>query len=177
MGGGGVASDYDPIHTLQPSPEEIRAAVQAASDWGTYVMAHAYTSEAIRRLVENGVKVIEHGLLIDDETAQFVAEQGVVISTQVLIFTPGEVPPMKSEENRRKMRQVQAGQDQLEPADGAVESVDKHSVGADQDGHQDGRRHHQSSRRGTVDGEQANQRALEKAMRDDCRQGRRGERT
>jgi imidazolonepropionase-like amidohydrolase len=49
MGGGGVASDYDPIHTLQPAPEEIRAAVRAASDWGTYVLAHSYTSEAVQR--------------------------------------------------------------------------------------------------------------------------------
>ena len=113
MGGGGVASDYDPIHTLQPAPEEIRAAVQAASDWGTYVMAHSYTAEAIRRLVENGVKVIEHGLLIDDETARLCADKGVVISTQVKIFRMGADLPGMSEENQRKMLQVQAGQDNL----------------------------------------------------------------
>ena len=113
MGGGGVASDYDPIHTLQPSPEEIRAAVQAAGDWGTYVLAHSYTSEAVQRLVNNGVKVIEHGLLIDDETARLCAEKGVVISTQVAIFSMGDDLPGMSEENRRKMRQVQAGQDNL----------------------------------------------------------------
>jgi imidazolonepropionase-like amidohydrolase len=113
MGGGGVASDYDPIHTLQPSPEEIRAAVQAAGDWGTYVMAHSYTSAAVRRLVENGVKVIEHGLLIDDETARLCAEKGVVISTQVRIFRMADDLPGMSAENRRKMRQVQAGQDNL----------------------------------------------------------------
>jgi len=113
MGGGGVASDYDPIHTLQPAPEEIRAAVQAASDWGTYVMAHSYTAEAIRRLVDNGVKVIEHGLLIDDETARLCAEKGVVISTQVKIFRMGADLPGMSEENMRKMLQVQAGQDNL----------------------------------------------------------------
>lgn len=113
MGGGGVASDYDPIHTLQPSPEEIRAAVQAASDWDTYILAHSYTSEAIRRLVENGVKVIEHGLLIDDETAQLVAEKGVVISTQVKVFQMGAEMPGIADENRRKMQQVLAGQDNL----------------------------------------------------------------
>jgi len=114
MGGGGVASDYDPIHTLQPAPEEIRAAVQAASDWGTYVMAHSYTAPAIRRLVENGVKMIEHGLLIDDETARLCAEKGVVISTQVAIFRLGaERVEGFSEENRRKMQEVLAGQDRL----------------------------------------------------------------
>ena len=75
MGGGGVASDYDPIHSLQPSPEEIRAAVQAASDWDTYILAHSYTAPAIRRLVENGVKVIEHGLLIDDEAQRRINDK------------------------------------------------------------------------------------------------------
>ena len=113
MGGGGVASDYDPIHTLQPSPEEIRAAVQAASDWGTYVLAHSYTSEAVRRLVENGVKVIEHGLLIDEETARLCAEKDVVISTQIAIFRMGAELPGLTDENRRKMQQVLAGQDRL----------------------------------------------------------------
>jgi imidazolonepropionase-like amidohydrolase len=113
MGGGGVASDYDPIHTLQPSPEEIRAAVQAASDWGTYVMAHSYTSAAIQRLVENGVKVIEHGLLIDEETARLCAEKDVVISTQVAIFRKAAEIPGMAEENRRKMLEVLAGQDNL----------------------------------------------------------------
>lgn len=113
MGGGGVASDYDPIQSLQPSPEEIRAAVQAASDWGTYVMAHSYTSAAVRRLVENGVKVIEHGLLIDDETAKLCKEKGVVISTQVAIFRMGADLPGMTDENRRKMEQVRAGQDNL----------------------------------------------------------------
>lgn len=113
MGGGGVASDYDPIHTLQPSPEEIRAAVQAAGDWDTYILAHSYTSEAVTRLVNNGVKVIEHGLLIDDETARLVAEKGVVISTQVAIFRMGADLPGMSDENRRKMLEVQAGQDNL----------------------------------------------------------------
>lgn len=113
MGGGGVASDYDPIHSLQPSPEEIRAAVQAAGDWGTYVMAHSYTSEAVQRLVNNGVKVIEHGLLIDEATARLCAEKNIVISTQVAIFRMGAELPGMSDKNRAKMEQVLAGQDRL----------------------------------------------------------------
>lgn len=88
MGGGGVTSEFDPIHTIQYTPQEIRAAVQAASDWGTYVMAHAYTSESVTRLIENGVKSIEHALLIDDKTAKLAAKNNVVISTQVFIFSP-----------------------------------------------------------------------------------------
>ena len=113
MGGGGVASEFDPIHALQPSPAEIRAAVQAAGDWGTYVLAHAYTSEAVTRLVENGVKCIEHGLLIDDKTAKLVAENDVVISTQLVIFRSLLRMPGLSDLQREKARQVLAGQENL----------------------------------------------------------------
>lgn len=88
MGGGSVLSDIDPIHTLQYSPAEIKAAVQAASDWATYVMAHAYTSDSIARLINNGVKSIEHALLIDDKTAKLAADKGVVLSTQAYILAP-----------------------------------------------------------------------------------------
>jgi len=86
MGGGGVMSEYDPIDSLQPTVAEIRAAVQAASDFGTYVFAHAYTSKAVRRLVDNGVRCIEHGLLIDDATAKYVKKNDVVISTQLVVY-------------------------------------------------------------------------------------------
>lgn len=113
MGGGGVMSEFDPIHTLQPSPAEIRAAVQAASDWGTYVLAHAYTSEAIQRLVENGVKCIEHGLLIDDKTARLVADNDVAISTQITIFKALASMEGLTDNNREKAVLVAAGQGNL----------------------------------------------------------------
>jgi imidazolonepropionase-like amidohydrolase len=113
MGGGGVMSEFDPIHSLQPSPAEIRAVVQAASDFGTYVHAHAYTSEAIRRLVENGVRCIEHGLLIDDATAKFVKENDVVIATQLVVYRELENLPGLSAANLEKLAIVLAGQENL----------------------------------------------------------------
>jgi len=113
MGGGGVMSEFDPIHSLQPSPAEIRAAVQAASDFGTYVHAHAYTSEAIRRLVDNGVKCIEHGLLMDDATAKYVKERDVVISTQLVVYRELENLPGLSAANLEKLAIVLAGQENL----------------------------------------------------------------
>ena len=113
MGGGGVMSAFDPIHSLQPSPAEIRAAVQAASDWGTYILAHAYTTEAVRRLVENGVRSIEHGLLIDDATARLVAENDVVISTQLVVFRTLQDLPGITETNLEKLRVVLKGQENL----------------------------------------------------------------
>lgn len=82
MGGGGVASAYDPIDALQYSEAEMRAAVAAARDWGTYVCVHTYTSAGIRRALESGVKSIEHGQLADEETVQRIADAGAWWSIQ-----------------------------------------------------------------------------------------------
>ena len=79
MGSGGVASPSDPIGNLQYSEEEVRAIVWEAYSWGTYVMAHVYTPEAIRRCLEFGVRSIEHGNLIDAETAAYAAERGAFV--------------------------------------------------------------------------------------------------
>jgi imidazolonepropionase-like amidohydrolase len=76
MASGGVASPYDPIWNLQYSDEEMRAIVAEAHAWHTYVLAHAYTPEAIRRAIENGVRSIEHANLIDAATAALVAASG-----------------------------------------------------------------------------------------------------
>jgi imidazolonepropionase-like amidohydrolase len=70
---GGVASPYDPILNLQYSEEEVRAIVEEAHAWHTYVMAHAYSPEAIRRSIDFGVRSIEHANLIDRATAEHVA--------------------------------------------------------------------------------------------------------
>lgn len=56
--------------------------MEAAEDWGTCVMVHAYTDRAVSRAVEAGVKVIEHGQLATEETAKEMAENGVWLSTQ-----------------------------------------------------------------------------------------------
>ena len=79
MASGGVASPSDPIWNLQYSEEEMRAIVWEARSWRTYVMAHAYTAEAIQRCVEYGVRSIEHGNLIDAPTARACAENGVYV--------------------------------------------------------------------------------------------------
>src|SRR5579862_7025821 len=73
MASGGVASPYDPIWNLQYSDDEMRAIVEEARAWHTYVLAHAYTPEAIRRSIANGVRSIEHANLIDAPTAATIA--------------------------------------------------------------------------------------------------------
>lgn len=87
MASGGVASPSDPIWNLQYSEEEIRAIVWEAQSWQTYVMAHAYTAEAIRRSVEYGVRSIEHANLIDVETAAYCAEQGAYVVPTLATYT------------------------------------------------------------------------------------------
>lgn len=85
--GGGVISDFDPIDGLQFTPEELRAAVQAASDWGTYVATHVYTAAGIRRALKAGVRSIEHGHLADEATVKLITEKGAWLSMQP--FEPG----------------------------------------------------------------------------------------
>jgi imidazolonepropionase-like amidohydrolase len=85
MAGGGVASDFDPLDVTQYTEAELRAAVSAAENWGTYVTVHAYTPRAIRAAIDSGVKCIEHGHLIDESTAQLMAEKGIWWSIQPFI--------------------------------------------------------------------------------------------
>ena len=76
MCSGGVASPYDPLDSLQFSEAEIAAATDEAKNFGRYVLAHAYTPEAITRAVNNGVRTIEHGNLIDAKSAKLLKSQG-----------------------------------------------------------------------------------------------------
>lgn len=82
MAGGGVASMFDPLDSTQFTEREIRAAVEAADDWGTYVMAHVYTPRGIQRALRAGVRSIEHGQLADEETVRMIAGEGAWWSLQ-----------------------------------------------------------------------------------------------
>lgn len=82
MAGGGVASPYDPLDTAQYTLDEMRAAVDAAADWGTYVCAHVYTPTGILRCIEAGVRSIEHGQLADEATIRAMAAADVWWSIQ-----------------------------------------------------------------------------------------------
>nr|WP_222858283.1 amidohydrolase family protein [Paraburkholderia phenoliruptrix] len=76
MASGGVASPTDPVGAFGYAEEEVRAIVEEARARHTYVMAHAYTAEAIARVVRWGVRTIEHGNLVDAPTASLMAEMG-----------------------------------------------------------------------------------------------------
>jgi imidazolonepropionase-like amidohydrolase len=110
MGGGGVASPHNPIESTQFTEREIEAAVGAAGNWGTYVAVHAYTPRSIRQAVAAGVKCIEHGHLIDEPTAKFLAEKGIWWSLQPLLADE-ELLATLDPVSQKKARQVFAGTD------------------------------------------------------------------
>jgi len=105
--GGGVASPHSPLDVSTFTEEELRAAVQAAENRGTYVTVHAYTPAAIQRAIGAGVKVIEHGHLMDEATAKLMAEKGIWLSFQP--FTDNEALPAVPPFSRPRMPQVLAG--------------------------------------------------------------------
>jgi imidazolonepropionase-like amidohydrolase len=98
--GGGTSSAYDPVDVTQYTFDELRAAVEAAEDWGTYVMVHAYTPRAIRRAIDAGVKCIEHGQLADEATIRYIAKKGVWLSMQNLVEDTPEMDPLRREKRK-----------------------------------------------------------------------------
>lgn len=107
--GGGVSSTYDPIDVAQYSEEEFRAAVHAAENWGTYVTVHAYTPRAIRAAIRGGVKVIDHGQLLDEETTRMMAENDIWLSGQAFLDNKFANPTTGAA--RVKQLEVSAGTD------------------------------------------------------------------
>jgi imidazolonepropionase-like amidohydrolase len=110
MAGGGVASSYDPLDVTQYSVDELRAAVEAAENWGTYVTVHAYTPRAVQQALAAGVKCIDHGQLLDEATAKLMAEKGVWWSLQPFIDDRPSAFPEGSP-NRAKQKEMFSGTD------------------------------------------------------------------
>jgi imidazolonepropionase-like amidohydrolase len=108
MVGGGVSSAYDPLEAVQFRPDEIRAAVDAASDWGTYVCSHVYTSEGINRAIDNGVRCIEHGQLADEDTIRRMADTGTWWSIQPFLADE-DSNPRTDPVQRRQQEEIAVG--------------------------------------------------------------------
>jgi len=109
--GGGVSSPHSPLDAVTFTEAELRAAVEAATDWGTYVAVHAYTPEAIQRSIRAGVKCIEHGSLMDDASARRIRDTGTWLSTQPLPEELANAFPRGSDQ-WLKAQEVFAGTDQ-----------------------------------------------------------------
>ncbi len=104
MAGGGVGSGYDPLDVAQYTVPELRAAVEAAENWGTYVTVHAYTSRGVRQAVEAGVRCIEHGHLLDETTVKLMADRDIWWSLQP--FTDDR-PSAFPEGSAKRIKQIQ----------------------------------------------------------------------
>jgi imidazolonepropionase-like amidohydrolase len=104
MAGGGVSSIYDPLDVTQYTVAELRAAVEAAENWGTYVTVHAYTPRAVRQAIEAGVKCIDHGQLLDDATAKLMADKGIWWSLQPFI---DDQPSVFAEGSPSRIKQLE----------------------------------------------------------------------
>jgi imidazolonepropionase-like amidohydrolase len=108
--GGGVSSNFDPLDVSQYTESELRAAVEAAASWNTYVTVHAYTPTAIQTAIRAGVKCIDHGQLMDEATAKIMAEKGIWLSMQPFIEDGASAFPEGSP-NRIKQQQMYKGTD------------------------------------------------------------------
>jgi imidazolonepropionase-like amidohydrolase len=86
MASGGAMSPTDRLESVQFTTEEIAAAVAAARSAGTYVLAHAHTPETIRNCVEAGVRSIEHGNLLDSDTAKLMAANDVFLVPTLVAY-------------------------------------------------------------------------------------------
>jgi imidazolonepropionase-like amidohydrolase len=123
MAGGGVSSSYDPLDVTQYTPAEFAAAVSAAENWGTYVTVHAYTPKAIRSAVGAGVKCLEHGQLIDDDTAKLLAEKGIWWSLQPFM-DDSDAPSAFAEGSPNRLKQIEM----FTGTDTAYQLAKKHKI-------------------------------------------------
>lgn len=118
---GGVSSFTDPLYVVEFSPEEIRAAVAAAKDYGTYVMAHSHSPKGVIRAVENGVMSVEHGSLLNEEAAQLMAEKGAVFVPSVQVLA--QLKPIYTDPIRKaKLQQA------FEGTSNAMKAAKKYNV-------------------------------------------------
>jgi len=111
--GGGVSSFYDPLDVTQYTLDEMRAAVDVADSWNTYVTVHAFTNDAVQQAIEAGVRCIEHGHLCTEETLRMMLERDVWLSMQPILDDEDAIPFPEGSENQRKFLQVTEGTDRV----------------------------------------------------------------
>ncbi len=99
MTGGGYSSPADPLLGIQYTYDEVKAAVDAAKNWGTYVTMHTYFPESVNMALDAGVKDVGHGQLLDKKTLKRMAKEGVFLSTQP--FTECSEPQLSEFSNAK----------------------------------------------------------------------------
>jgi len=109
--GGGVSSNYDPLDVTEYTFEELKAAVDVAKTWNTYVAVHVNTDAGVRQALEAGALSIEHGFLMSEDTVKLMAEKGAWFSMQPLLNDEDAIPFPPGSENQAKWIQVTDGTD------------------------------------------------------------------
>jgi imidazolonepropionase-like amidohydrolase len=112
MAGGGVGSEFDPLQLNSPTPDEMKAAVEAAAEYQTYVAIHAYTDAAYMKSMDAGVKSFEHGFLVTEPTVKRMKKEGVWWSFQpygAYTVLCGEYPDWYTDVMKRKGKMVCEG--------------------------------------------------------------------
>ncbi|HXV68893.1 MAG TPA: amidohydrolase family protein, partial [Nitrospira sp.] len=111
--GGGVSSNYDPLDVTEYTFEELKAAVDVAKTWNTYVAVHVNTDVAIRQAIAAGVMSIEHGFLMNEDTVKLMADKGVWFSMQPLLNDEDAIYFPPGSDNERKWIEVTDGTDKV----------------------------------------------------------------
>lgn len=88
MAGGGVSSELDPLWSIAYTVDEMKAAVEAARFFDTYVTVHAYTDETVNMALDAGVKCIEHGQMVSEKTVKRIADNGIFWAINVAGMDP-----------------------------------------------------------------------------------------
>jgi imidazolonepropionase-like amidohydrolase len=109
--GGSVSSLHSPLDVSTFTEPELRAAVEAAENWGTYVTVHAYTPAAIQRAIAAGVRNIEHAHLMDEASAMRMAEKGICLNIQPFLDDADAIPIPPRSTNRARQLEVIQGTD------------------------------------------------------------------
>lgn len=113
MAGGGVSSLYDPLDVTQYTFDEMKAIVDVAKTWNTYVTIHANTDAAIRQSINAGVLCVEHGFLLEEDTIKLMADKGVWLSIQPLLNDEDAIPFPEGSVNQAKFVEVTNGTDKV----------------------------------------------------------------
>lgn len=110
MAGGGVSSFSDPLDGAQFTQDELKAIVEETDNWNTYVTVHAYTAKAVQHAIKAGIKSIEHGQMMDKETAKMVAKAGAWMCMQPFQDDEDRIP-LKGEFVNHKYDMLLSGVD------------------------------------------------------------------
>jgi imidazolonepropionase-like amidohydrolase len=117
MAGGGVASEFDPLHMTQFTLDEMKAAVEIAADYGTYVHAHAYHDQSVNRAIDAGVRCIEHNFLVSEPTIKRMKKEGVALSIQSVMsleaFGDPDSITFFNADQKAKAKRVNSGAGQM----------------------------------------------------------------